>query len=481
MSVLNSAVASWKAPMLKVIVAVALVAGTATVIGGGVNAQSAPSTPSSVTLTRGNGFIDVSWPTVSGATGHNIVYSTNNRYSWTRAATNEPGTASGTNTTYRITSANNSSAYVVAVQATNSSGSSGWRNSDLSSALLLPVKAQNVSLSRTAAGQSPPTLTLTWDQCDMSQTWCNGGIAVTGYFVNLSSNGGHSWSRVKTITDPTTDSDVTTVTNPSNPVPASGFVRYSVDITTGIYNNLSYRASFGVQNAMGVAWANSSQAAANETALSSVSALTVHRGNAFFDLEWPTVTGATGYDINYSTDDRKSWVRAASNVTPTLSESTSSYRINGTNTNSTYIFAIRPLSTTVTGGGWTNSAPSEPAITPLPAWYLSVTRSNGQLSVSWDQCNTTADWCSGGSEITEYAINLRAGGAWTRAKTITDPTNDSDLTIVANGGTNSGFDRWTVTLSNGISNSTAYLVSVGSYNRMGASWVNKGPLSPFTS
>ena len=443
-------------------------------------AQSAPAAPSSVTLTRGAGFIDVSWPTVTGATGHNIVWSTDNKGSWTRAATNAAGTASGTNTTYRIAGTNNLLPYVVAVQATNLSGSSGWTNSAEYGPVLTPMPARNVSVSRSLSQQGNPELTVTWDQCDVSQAYCNGGSSVTGYFVNLSTDSKNSWSRVKTITDPTTDSDVTTVSNPTNPVPDSGFTRYSVTLTSGIYNNLSYVASFGLQNAAGVSWANSSELAASAS-LSPVdmSELEIHRGNGFIDVVWEPVTGATGYDINHSADDKTSWIRAASNATGTVAGSDLTYRVNSIDNNATYHVAIRPRNTTSLGG-WTVSTPSGPAITPAPAWNMNVVRGSS-LTVSWDQCDVDSDWCNGGSEITQWAINLRAGAStspWTQAWTYDESNSLSDagLTITDDGGTSPGDDRWSVLVSYALVAGTSYTVAVGITNRMGTTWVNYGQL-----
>ena len=80
-----------------------------------------PATPSSVTVTRGDGTITASWPAVSGATKHHVVYSYNAKQSWTAASVNHTGTS------ITISGANNGKTYHVAVRAGNDAGWSGWR------------------------------------------------------------------------------------------------------------------------------------------------------------------------------------------------------------------------------------------------------------------------------------------------------------------------------------------------------------------
>ena len=244
-------------------------------------------------------------------------------------------------------------------------------------------------------------------------------------------------------------------------------------VTGGVYTSGSYIASVGLENAIGVSWVNSDSVDASTTPPANVTSLTVHRALSSLVLEWPQVTGTTGYDIVYSSNDRASWTRAVSGMAGG-SGATRTYTIStGIDNSSTYHVGIRARSS-AGASGWTNSAAVLPAITPRPAWHLDVTRSDGALSVIWQQCDVNARSCNGGSEITSFAINLSAnnGATWTRAVTITNPTSGSDgLTI--------GSDRWTVALSNNITNATQYIVSVGIRNRMGTSWVNHGPIDAF--
>ena len=92
--------------------------------GGPVAALNPPpGAPTSVTVQRGSDHLDASWPAVAGATSYNVVYSSNNGGSWTRAATEIEATS------YRIPNIPNTGSYIVAVQAVNNAGSGPWRNS----------------------------------------------------------------------------------------------------------------------------------------------------------------------------------------------------------------------------------------------------------------------------------------------------------------------------------------------------------------
>ena len=85
-------------------------------------APDPPDTPSSVTITRGDGTVTASWPAVSGATKYHITYSANGKRNWTAASDSHTGTSITIN-------ANNGKTYYVAVRAGNDAGWSGWTNS----------------------------------------------------------------------------------------------------------------------------------------------------------------------------------------------------------------------------------------------------------------------------------------------------------------------------------------------------------------
>ena len=140
-----------------------------------------PPAPASVSLTRQLGTLTATWPAVIGATGYNVVYSTNKGESWTRLLTNHTGTSA------TITGADDGLPYIVGVQAVNAIGPSGWTNSDSVRALLLP----------------PSTLTITRTAGQIVVSWPAVTDAVS-YDVVYSADGRASWTRWATALTTTT-------------------------------------------------------------------------------------------------------------------------------------------------------------------------------------------------------------------------------------------------------------------------------------
>ena len=223
-------------------------------------------------------------------------------------------------------------------------------------------------------------------------------------------------------------------------------------------------------------------------------------------VTWASVQGATGYDVEY-TEDKRSWDRAATNISGTTYTISSR---SGLNQAIPYIVRVRGLAGSVEGS-WRESAPifapcpdghacaanpistdtsdqtpaptstsapipapasvpsSAPATPatdvghrpariadlPVAASDIQVNRTNNALSVSWTQCDVTKASCNGGSPVTGYHVNLRSGdGAWARAKTLTDYTSGSAVDITG-----------------GVTNA-AYMVSVGVQNGNITSWMS---------
>ena len=198
-------------------------------------AVQVPAPPASVSVYRGFKFLDVEWPAVSGATGYNVNYTTDGGISWNRAAT---GVA---NASYRIAGIPNLAGHIVAVQAVNSYGGGHWRNSAPVGAVHDIVKAGSVLASRTA--NSDTSLDVSWTICNVALDSCNGGTPVTGYHINLSSDGGRSWTRAKTVASYTSGA------------------RETVD--TGVRGDENYIVAVGVATRFQTAWTNSAPVAAN--------------------------------------------------------------------------------------------------------------------------------------------------------------------------------------------------------------------------
>ena len=275
-----------------------------------------PEPVGSVSAQRSGGDIAVTWTAPARAAGYDVVYSTNNKYSWARLATSQ------TSTSYTIEDASAVLSYVVAVRAVNDAGESGWTNSNLVPATATPEPkpqppAGVTGLSASRAGNVIET------------RWSAAGGA-TGYDVVYSSDGKHSWTRAATNQSGTSY----TLSNASN--------------------SKSYVFAVRAVNSSGASgWTNSAPVPALEHPPGGVASVTVVHNGGSVSVTWTAADRAAGYDVVYSTDGRQSWSRAATN------HSGNSYTLTGADAAKTYVFAVRAVNS-AGSGGWTNSAPAQP-------------------------------------------------------------------------------------------------------------------------
>ena len=378
--------------------------------------------PDTVTITnRGLTGMTVGWSAVNNAQGYNVNVSADGGNSWTRLAGGTTGTSLAVDSSISGFAFDSGATYIAAVQAVDQGVGGAWRNSAASGPVYPPGPPADVRGTRSGL----TTINVTW-----SAPADDGGTAITGYDVNMSANGGQSWSR-----------EHSNVTGTSASV-------------SGINNATSYIFAVRARNAAGEGnWANS----ATVPALAAPS-VTAHRGASFIDVEWPAMTGTNGYQVDYSLDDGATWTTAFGSV----SVSTRTVRIGGTSQLSIPNadgHAVRVRAVNANGYGLWGEANVGFAFKPIAVTGVSTTRTtSGELDVTWNTCNLTDDWCNGGSPVTGYAVNLSSDGgwSWTRAK-------DVAVADFSSGGT--------VTLT-GVSDTTAYLVSVSMHNRVGGSWTN---------
>ena len=149
-----------------------------------VEAQSAPPTPSAVTVTRANGTVTADWPAVSGATKYHVTYSTDNGGSWHAPVNNHTNWTSSSITF----NADNAKTYVVGVRAGNDHAQwSGWRNSPASG----PYTPPQANPQPPAA---PAGLAASAGDGSVTVTWSNpGDSSITGYEYR-SRYAGVAWS-----------------------------------------------------------------------------------------------------------------------------------------------------------------------------------------------------------------------------------------------------------------------------------------------
>ena len=193
--------------------------------------------PASVVGYRGWELIDVEWSAVTGATGYDVNY-WHAWYGTKRAHSNISG-GSETTKKARITLPANSNVgdYHVSVRAIDANGPGLWKESAAIPSISIVPKASNVTAAR--ATNDNTTINVSWTICDVQASWCNGGTPVTGQLVNISSDGGASWERVKTLTSYTSGSTVAIA---------------SSEVTGGIVGSKSYLVEVGIETRFKTTW-----------------------------------------------------------------------------------------------------------------------------------------------------------------------------------------------------------------------------------
>ena len=137
----------------------------------------APAAPSNFTVTNGDGYYDLDWDAVSGATAYDVRAKVSNSSSWSSVATGV------TATSYRYTTSN--VVNVLAVRARNAGGAGPWAElSRMPSNDWLRTVIQGGASAQSAQGQSqlaaPASITVTRDNYPEDEKLNVSWDAVTG-------------------------------------------------------------------------------------------------------------------------------------------------------------------------------------------------------------------------------------------------------------------------------------------------------------
>ena len=188
-----------------------------------------------------------------------------------------------------------------------------------------------------------------------------------------------------------------------------------------------------------------------------VSSVTVTRADGTLTASWDAVDGATSYHVMYTSDNGASWQLAALNHTGT------SITIDATNSD-TYIVGVRARNSSG-DSDWRDSPsagpytppqtptppPSDP---PAPPSAVSVTRTDGSLTASWDAP----------TDATKYHVTYSDDGGASWHAPVDDHTNVP---------TNS--------LTFSVDNAKSYIIGVRAGNDAGWSgWRNSPSAGPYT-
>ena len=332
--------------------------------------NDAPDAPSNLTVTAGDGYLDIAWDAVTGATGYDVRAKASGSTTWTDVA------SSITTTTHRYTTS--ATIDYVAVRARNASGPGAWTQvSRLPDVDFVASNSNGVSnnvarlgmASAQSGGQvastkpgTPSSVTLTRDNYPYDEklfvTW-SAVTGATGYNVVCSDKGGWQWWSCGTVSSGSTTT-------------------YTVDreIHGDINLDLKWRRSYrvavqAVKNNVRGDWTDTEDAhPAFPPAV--VNPITTARGNGSITLTWTPPPYAQGYEIDCATSENdvsSAYTRCADVETATvtngkINETITSWTVDGTTytIDNTKIYDLRVRTTNAWGDSPFSFAPLIPAM-----------------------------------------------------------------------------------------------------------------------
>ncbi len=372
-------------------------------------AATAPGAPTSLTATAsGQTIINLSWtaPTSDGGaaiSGYRIEVSTNGGSSFSQLV------ASHSTTSYSHTGLTAGTARHYRVRAINSVGNSGWSNT--ANATTAAATAPGAPTSLTAAADGQTTIDLSW-----TAPTSDGGAAISGYRIDVSTNGGSSFSQL---------------------VASQSGTSYShTGLTAGTARHYRVRAINSVGSSGWSNTANATTASLTATVPDVPTSLTATAsGQTIINLSWtaPASDGGaaiSGYRIEVSTNGGSSFSQLVA------SHSTTSYSHTGLTAGTARHYRVRAINS-VGSSGWSNTANATTAAATAPSAPRSLTATaSGQtiINLSW-----TAPASDGGATISGYRIEWSANGTsnWQNVS----PAHTGAGRTYADTGLNSGTTR----------------------------------------
>ena len=305
-------------------------------------------TPSALTAQSGNGQVSLSWAAPAGtggppATGYNVYVGTS---PGRESSVPVNGSTPVTSTNYAVTGLANGARYYFNVTAINSTGEGAPSN--------------EVSASPAAPPAAPTGLSATVGNAQVSLSWArppsNGGAAVSGYNVYVSTAAGSQGTKVGSV----------------------GTTSYAV---TGLQNGTTYYFEVTAFNAVGAGPASAQVAATpappappppTPSAPPAPTGLSATPGNGVVSLSWAAPspnngTGVSGYNVYVST-------AAGPQGTKVGSVGTTSYAVTGLQNGTTYYFEVTAFNTVGEG-----PASAQVAATPVALTGYRLVSANGKV------------------------------------------------------------------------------------------------------
>ena len=306
-----------------------------------------PATPTGVSASSGNAQATIGWTAVTGAASYNLYYST------ASGVTTSTGTkVKAVTSPYAVTGLTNGTTYYFIVTAVNAGGES-------------PASTQQSATPQVSAAGAPTGVTATSGNTQVTVTWtaASGAISYNLYYSTTSG----------VTTTSTGSTKVTGVTSPH--------------AVTGLANGTTYYFIVTAVNAGGESPASTQQSATPQVPVAGApTGVGASAGNAQVALSWTTVTGATSYNLYYST---------TSGVTTTngtkVTGVTSSYTVAGLTNGTTYYFIV----TAVNAGGETAcpQVSAEPQVpVPTAPTGLAAVAGNAEITLTWASVTGAASY-----------------------------------------------------------------------------------------
>ena len=360
------------------------------IVNATTDAASVPDAPTGLTATAsGSTQIHLSWTAPSndgGATitGYQIELSTDAGANWSDLVANT-GT---TSTTYTHTGLLSGTTYHYRISAINAAGTGNPSNIDNATTDAASVPDAPTGLAATASGQTSIVLSWTVPSND-------GGAAITGYQIELSTDAGANWSDLVA----NTESSATTYTHTGLPEGATRHYRvYAI-------NSIGESDPSNVANATTGAAITRPDAPAELTATAS--------GRTQIHLSWTAPannggTAITGYRIEISPDAGSNWSNLAAN---TESRATT-YTHTGLPESATRhyrVYAINSVGESTAPSNVANATTDALSVPDAPTKLTASASGETEINLSW-----TAPVDDGGAAISGYQIegSANAGDTW---------------------------------------------------------------------
>ena len=370
-------------------------------------APTVPGAPTSLTATAsGTSTIDLSWTAPadeggSAITGYKIEVSPNGDSNWTNRVANT-GT---TSTTYSHTGLSAGTTRHYRVSAINANGTGAASNVDDATTDDAAATVPGAPTGLTATASGTTTIDLSW-----TAPADNGGSAITGYKIEVSSDGGSSW------TDREANTGTTTTTYAHTGLSA-GTTRY---YRVSAINSVGTGAASNVDNA-------TTDDAAPTVPGAPTSLTATASGTSTIDLSWtaPSSDGGsaiTGYKIEVSPNGDSNWTNRVANTGTT----STTYAHTGLSAGTTRHYRVSAINANGTGAASNvDNATTDAAATTVPGAPTSLTATadgTSTINLSW-----TAPADDGGSAITGYRIEVSPNGtsSWTNRVADTGTTSTS--------------------------------------------------------